>query len=190
LVTSAIPSEGKTTVSVNLALSLAQQGKRVLLMDFDMRNPSVAKGLGISKKQGLPEFLSQKISFKDLIVSTKIKGLDVIPGGSGTGSAYNSTASHRLAAALIRETRKYYDYIILDTPPCSVMSDAAEVGMLADCALLVVRQDFASREQILDGVQRLNDAHLPMIGCAMNHVQATAANGYGYGYGYGYGEKK
>ena len=80
-----------------------------------------------------------------------------------------------------------YDYVILDTPPCSLLADASEIAEVADCGLLVVRHDFASKSQIIDGAQRLTDAGLPLIGCVFNSVQMNLAGRYGYGYGYGYG---
>ena len=81
--------------------------------------------------------------------------------------------------------------MILDTPPCSVLADAAEVAALADAGLLVVRQDYASRDQIIDGVQRLGDADLPMIGWVFNYVERSLSTSSDYGYGaiYGYGKK-
>ena len=98
----------------------------------------------------------------------------------------------RQMEALIQFARQQYDLIILDTPPCSLLADAAEFAAMADYGLMVVRQEYASREQILDGVRRLSDANLPLIGCVMNHVRGHGSRGYGYGYGksYGYGQKE
>ena len=83
--------------------------------------------------------------------------------------------------------------MILDTPPCSLLVDTAELSDLADCALMVIRQDFATRARILEGVKLLTDNGLPLIGCTINGVSGNLAshgyrygNGYGYGYGYGY----
>ena len=84
---------------------------------------------------------------------------------------------------MIQAARKLFDFVILDTPPCALLADAAEVAALADAGLLVVRQDCASRDQIIDGVQRLTDAELPMIGWVFNGVERSLATGGGYGYG-------
>jgi receptor protein-tyrosine kinase len=189
LVSSALPGEGKTTVSVNLALSLAGKGKKVLLVDCDLRNPSVAKSLAVQDLPVIGQYLAGQLEMNQVVSKTPHKNLYLVSGGTKGSSDMKILRMSRLAE-LIRAARKTFDIVILDTPPCSLLADASEFAAMADCGLMVVRQEFASREQILDGVQRLNDAHLPMIGCAMNHVQATAANGYGYGYGYGYGEKK
>lgn len=205
LVSSAIPGEGKTTVAANLSISLAQKGKKVLLIDCDLRNPSVVKVLSdknytIENKNHLVDFLKGNIKLKEAIQVTKIAGLSVIPGGPGGRADYATLMSQGRMAQLIENCRNHYDYVILDTPPCSLLADAAEVAELAECGLMVIRQDYAARDQILDGVQRLSDGKMIMIGCALNNVRKTMTGSYGYGYGYGgygygygygsYGKKK
>ena len=191
LISSAIPGEGKTTVSTNLALSLAQKGKRVLLVDCDLRNPSVAKTLGVEDPALIGEYLAGQLEMEKVITATKHQNLSII--GGGTGKMVSMKAMNmRQMEALIQFARQQYDLIILDTPPCSLLADAAEFAAMADYGLMVVRQEYASREQILDGVRRLSDANLPLIGCVMNHVRGHGSRGYGYGYGksYGYGQKE
>ena len=192
MVSSAIPGEGKTTVAVNLAISLAMKGNKVLIIDCDTRNPSVARALRMKNQKGFAEFISGEIATQGLIWNTKVENLTVITGGvRGKETNLDSRASKR-AAQLIASARKVYDYVILDTPPCSLLADASEMARMADCALLVVRQDFAARDQILDGVQSLSESGLPLLGCVLNGVQSRLSSGYGYGYGgygsgYGYG---
>lgn len=192
LISSAIPGEGKTTISANLALSLAHKGKRVLIIDGDLRNPSVAKTLGLTDLPVIGQYLEGKKTMEDVICKTEHENLSVVAGGVGQSASMRSVRMSRLAE-LIQHARQRYDLVILDTPPCSLLADASEYASMADCGLMVVRQEYASREQILDGIQRLNDANLPLIGCAMNHARGKS-HGYGYGYGYGkdygYGEKK
>lgn len=187
LVSSAIPGEGKTTVSVNLAITLAKKGKRVLLIDCDLRNPSVARALHLSSSNSLVEYLRGKVTVRDVILPTEIENLSVICGGPGGKSGAAEMLSQERTARLIQASKNLFDYVILDTPPCSLLADAAEMAGLADCGLIVIRQDLASRDEILDGVQRLGDGALPMIGCAFNGIRKTLSGGYGYGYGYGYG---
>ncbi len=191
LISSAIPGEGKTTISSNLALSLAHRGKKVLLIDCDLRNPSVAKTLGAKDLPMIGEYLEGKRTMESVICKTEHENLSVVAGGVGQSASMRSVRMSRLAD-LIRYARERYDMVILDTPPCSLLADASEYAAMADCGLMVVRQEYASREQILDGIQRLSDANLPLIGCAINHARGRSG-GYGYGYGYGkthgYGEK-
>lgn len=185
LVSSAIPGEGKTTVSLNLAISMARRGKRVLIIDCDLRNPSVAKGLKLGGKVSLVDYLRGKATIKDMICPTEMENLFVIPGGPG-GAGVSDLLTRDRGALLIQAARKLFDFVILDTPPCSMLADAAEVAELADAGLLVVRQNFASRDQILDGVQRLGDAGLPLVGWVFNHTERSLSNGYDYNFSYGY----
>ena len=107
-------------------------------------------------------------------------------GGKPAANAAELLARPK-AGEFLRLARKRFDYIILDTPPCSMLSDAAEAAELADCALLVIRQNYAPRERILEGAQLLTGGGLPLIGCVLGCVQRGMLGGpYGY-YGYAYG---
>ena len=175
LVSSAIPGEGKTTLAVNLALSFAQKGLRTLLVDCDLRNPSVAGALGRENSCGLATYLDGAATMQDIVYETDTANLSVVFGGKPAANAAELLA------------RKRFDYIILDTPPCSMLSDAAETAELADCALLVIRQNYAPRERILEGAQLLTGGGLPLIGCVLGCVQRGMLGGpYRY-YGYAYG---
>lgn len=185
LVSSAIPGEGKTTISSNLAISLARKGKRVLIVDCDLRNPSVAKTLSVESILTLDDYLQGWATFENIITPTKDENLFAVSGGSGTRTS-PKYQSHALLTELIGAVRDSFDIVILDTPPCSLLADASEYASMADCGLMVVRQDYASREQILDGIQRLGDGNLPLIGCVINHARRSSIGGYNYGYGYGY----
>ena len=186
LISSAILGEGKTTISSNLALSMAHRGKRVLLIDCDLRNPSVAKLLRMSDAPMMGDYLSGNVSLEQVITATEYKKLHVVAGGVEKGVSTKSLRMSRLTE-LVRYGREYYDLVILDTPPCSLLADASEFATMADCGLMVVRQEYTGRDQILDGIQRLGDADLPLIGMVMNHVRGKRGGGYGYGHGYGYG---
>lgn len=186
LVSSAIPGEGKTTLAVNLALSLAQKGLRTLLVDCDLRNPSVAGALGRENPCGLAAYLDGAATMQDIVYEADTANLSVVFGGKPAANAAELLARPK-AGEFLRLARKRFDYIILDTPPCSMLSDAAEVAELADCALLVIRQNYAPRERILEGAQLLTGGGLPLIGCVLGCVQRGMLGGpYGY-YGYAYG---
>jgi receptor protein-tyrosine kinase len=197
LVSSAVPGEGKTTVSVNLAAALAQKGKRVLLVDCDLRNPSVVKTLStkncpVGNEKSIVDYMGGKVTVIDMIQPTDQENLFVISGGPGKTADYTAMLSHERMARLIQAGRNLYDYVILDTPPCSLLTDAAEVAEYAEAGLIVIRQDYAARDQIVDGIQRLGDSKLPIIGCVLNNVHKSLSGGYGYAYGYryGYGKKR
>lgn len=191
LVSSAVPGEGKTTVSVNLAASLAQKGKRVLLVDCDLHNPSVVKTLSTKQSPmrnevNLLEYMKGKVTVIDMIQPTDQENLFVISGGFGDKAANSIMLSHERMARLLQAGRNLYDYVILDTPPCSLLTDAAEVAEYAEAGLMVIRQNYAARNQIVDGIQRLGDSKLPIIGYVFNNVRKSLSSGYGYGYSYGY----
>lgn len=190
MVSGAIPGEGKTTIAVNLAIASAKAGNRTLLVDCDQYNPSVGKSLSVENDVTMHEYVKGNVSAKELLSKTSIRHLYCM----NMGVDIKDQEVKESLAKLLRAARETFDVIILDTPPCSLMVDAAELSDLADCAMMVIRQDYASRDQIIEGVRLLTDNGLPLIGCAMNGVSGNLAtagyqygNGYGYGYGYSYG---
>lgn len=187
LISSAVPSEGKTTVAANLAITLAQTGKNVLLMDCDLRNPSVGKAFHIRNERGILEYMDGTVDMKELIKKTKISNLFLITAGKTRRKDVADQVADERITAMIGAMRKVFDYIILDTAPCGLLADAAEVAKAADYAMLVVRQDHASRSQVLDGARFLTDSKLPLIGAVLNGAKQDGDEHYGYGYGYGYG---
>lgn len=182
MVTSSIPNESKTTVSVNLALALARKGKRVLLVDCDLRKPSIGEVFGLDKQVGFTEFLKGDCTLSDAFHIVEPANLFVIPGGSPTNHPEKILASKN-ARLFIEGAKKTVDYIILDTPPCVMMADAAEIGALADGILLVVRQDFATRQQIHEAVQSLSDLKKPILGTVLC-MTAPKLSRHSYGYGH------
>ena len=188
LVTSTLPNEGKTTVSVNIATALAQKGKKVLLVDCDLRNPSVAGVFGLETSYGFSEYLKGECELKKAYYQTETENLRVVVGGKPVDNP-GSLFSNRNAQLFVTAAKETFDYVILDTPPCAMLSDAVEIGNWADANLITVRQDFAVRNQIVEAVRILGDNKKPIIGTVMNMTtpQIGKGNYYGYGYGYGYG---
>ena len=187
LISSAIPGEGKTTISANLAASLAQKGKRVLLIDCDLRHPSVVGVLTVKNKplfssNSLIDYMKGRITVMEMFQPTELENLFVISGGPGGKMEDASFFSQERMVHLIRAARNLYDYVILDTPPCALLADASEVADLAECGLIVIRQDYAARDQIMEGIQRLSEGKLTIIGCALNNVRKSLTGAYGYGY--------
>ena len=196
VVTSTIANEGKTTLSMNLALSMAQKGSRVLLIDCDLRNPSIAQAMGKSRGPGLCDYLQRKADLHAVLSQEETPNLFTVRGGRPVSRPETLLHSAGMKA-LLTFGRKNFDYVILDTPPCALMADTAEILSMADCALLSVRQNFACRRQIIEGVQIMGDSRKPILGCVMNMNTPRIGSGsysyysyYGYG-GYGsYGERK
>lgn len=187
LLTSTIADEGKTTVAVNLACALKKDGHKVLLLDADLYSQSVARALGEkpTSRNLLDCLRDPDISILDLIRTAQEQGLDYI-SGRNTDSRYytiNTKSLKQLLEVLAME----YDYIVVDTAPCEVISDTAALCRCADSVLYVVRQNHATSGQILNAVTSLHCKDVHIDGCIFNGVpQSQRQYGYGYGYGYGY----
>lgn len=192
LISSTIPDEGKTTVATNLALSFAAEGSRVVLIDGDLRKQSLKAALGIDQpSEGLVEFLGDNAGSVSLL-NVPHSNLYLLSGDKTTDQPQPLLDTPRLKK-LFDSLREHVDYIIIDTPPAGILSDAATIAKYADVALYVVRQDLASTTQIFNALQSLNAVEIPILGCVLNHTQAgTTRYGYGskysgtYGYSYGY----
>lgn len=207
LVTSTIPGEGKTTAAVNLAMSLAMKGKKVLLIDGDMRNPSVAGILQLDEnRKGLCEILTGKAAPEQVITVLQDSGLYVIPAGGVTRKSTDLLSSEKMKK-LLHQVKEYADYVIVDTPPVMVLGDSLAVGKYVDGCIYVVRREQARRHVILEGFTQMAESGCQMLGTILNddlnggsgisgaygrYGKYGKYGGYGkygkYGY-YGYGKK-
>lgn len=191
LVTSSIPEEGKSTVAANLALSLAEKGSKVVLVDLDLRNPSVGDVLGIDAKPqcGVADILKGETTSEKKISIMRKWNLSLLFAGEPQNNPLELLNKENLAK-LVAILRKNYDYIVLDTPPAAMLSDAAAIGKYADCAVYVVKQDYARIERVTEGLEALGFAQVPVLGVVLNGMEKSLS-GYGsYRYGnygaYGY----
>lgn len=192
VVTSALPSEGKSCIATNTALALAREGKRVLLVDGDLRVQGLKQALGITEEsQGLVELLNDRDAEPGFITVSGT-GLQLL---AGDGQVRNPTPLLRQDGlqCVMEKLRPMFDYIVVDTPPSIMMADAGTMSRFADRVVFVIRQDYASRNQVVDGIQIINSAGGKLGGFVMNRSTAERAGRYGYGYSYGgnyrYGKK-
>lgn len=192
LVTSTLPGEGKTTISANLALSLASSGLRTVLIDTDLRKQDTKAAVGVNDtRPGLPEYMTDSnIKVASMLSPVPGSSLEVI---CSTAAKRRPPMNAHKLEQLIERLRPDYDYIVLDTPPCGIISDAKFICRCADAIVYVVRHDYASRNQIVDSMQELADQKAKLTGCVLNDTPAVSHSkryGYGqYGYGkYGYGK--
>ena len=186
MVSSAIPGEGKTTITFNLAQSLAKLGRRVLLIDCDMRNPSVLKMTDCKPCPGLSEYLSGKAKADRLINKDVAENLDVIFAGKRSDESAELLGTDTFKE-LVEKCRAEYEYVLLDTPPCTIMTDATEICYVSDAAILAIRQNFASKNSVTNALNCIEDADSEIMGYILNAFGSKSSGKYGYNYGYAYG---
>ena len=189
MITSTVPNEGKTMVSINTAITLGQKGYKVCLVDLDMRNPSVEKTMRYANihRTSLDFIKDEDVNLEQCIVHKD--DIDIVFGSDISDDGSTELSKPRLEN-LIEELREVYDFIILDVTPLYMMEDALLVAKYADSAVVVVKQDYAEAGDILDSVDELHDTLPHIVGVVINSYKKPfysqeSAGGYGYGYGYG-----
>ena len=183
VVTSSQPGEGKTTVSVNLAIALAQQGSRVILVDADLRRPSVHRALGFRNIRGLSGYLSGLNDWAPCVLPGLSPGLDTLPAGHSARNPIAMLSSTRMRI-LVSQLLEEYDYLIIDSPALMPnLMDARILAGLVDGSLMVVRSGMAPRDYVIRARKQLNN----IVGVVLNSMDVRSMEDY-YGYDqYGYG---
>ncbi|WP_028487870.1 GumC family protein [Thiothrix lacustris] len=179
-VTSASPNEGKTTTASNLACAYASAGNRVLLIDADLRNPSLHKTLGIHAPNGLANYLSGAMGSRELIQNTDISNLYLLPAGNLPDDPAELLSSPHMQA-LLEGARRDFDQIILDGPPVLGLADALILASLSSATLLTVRAEHTRMVMLENALTRLRRSQAPLAGILLNRVDLN--NGYGDDYG-------
>ena len=191
MLTSSIPHSGKTFVSTNLSVSLANTGKKVLLMDLDLRRRTLSKQLGHrNDRRGFTSYMSDKITSIDGLISRSSlhDNLDIIYAGPQAPNPAEMLMSHRVDE-LFEELRSRYDYIIMDSTPALAVADAVITDRLVDLTVYVVRQGNLDRRQLPDIEQLYTNKKFHNMSVILNGVtHRKSTYGYGYGYGYGYSD--
>ncbi len=189
VITSALPGDGKTTTAVNLAVTLAHQGQRVILIDAETRRGTVHDMFGIPPAPGFFDLMYGQASPGECIrrVEMEDRGtLDVLP----LGSAPSVNPADLLVAGrlqpLFERLRPQYDYVIIDTPPLNLFTDSALIGAHADALLLVARADKTDRDELRYAVQQLRNVQVTLAGTILNDVEFRRSSRYRMGYGYYY----
>lgn len=196
MVTSSAPGEGKSTVCTNLAITFAQKGLRVVLVDCDLRHPSVQGIMDLKGNfPGIGNVLSGKTALKDAICRVKSDSMTIdVICGSKESSHSVSMLGGRQMKAVIEELERNYDLVILDISPSALLADAAVMARNVSLALYVVRYDYASTRKILDGIEELAETGIDIFGCVLNRGNFNASpyghSGYGYRNGYGSRSRK
>jgi len=200
LVSSVTENEGKSTVSANLALALAQEGAKVLIVDADFRKPSLYKVLNMLDEEflSLSEYLLEAgdsvEDYQKLVKRAPGSTVSCVLNKNAVPQTMEMLSSGKMRE-LIRRAREDYDYVVVDSSPMQLVADAEELADMTDVSMIVVRQHFIEAKQINDKIDSLNGKNHRLLGCVFNHVKSgrfgsvgSYAYGYGYGrYGYGYG---
>ncbi|MEN8148046.1 MAG: polysaccharide biosynthesis tyrosine autokinase [Campylobacterota bacterium] len=187
--TSSISGEGKTTIAVALSKIVAATGKKVIVLDLDMRRSRMHEEFSISNKVGVSSILSGHDTLDDVIQAEVEENLDVITAGPKPPNPSELLVTSGFDE-LIEKLSESYDYIILDTPPIGLVTDAMILLKMADVGLIVTRANY-SKKSFLKNIERFASEHeLHNLGFIINGLESSKKHGYGYGYGYGYGSGK
>jgi capsular exopolysaccharide synthesis family protein len=191
MLTSTISGEGKTFMGTNLATVLAMAGKRTVLLGFDLRKTSLHETFELTNNTGISSYLIGKDKLQDIVYKTAIPDLYVAPSGPLPPNPAELIETDRMDT-LMTELKNDFDYVIIDTPPIAIVTDAMLLSRYADVNLLIVRQGF-SRKGVYDFIQELKaGGKLKNPALVVNDARAKGygkyyMQKYGYGYGYGYG---
>ncbi len=198
-VTSSVSGEGKSTTSINLAYALAESGRRVVLVECDMRRPTIARRLSFAPAPGLSNLIIGASSPKEVLRESGIHSkLHVVPAGDIPPNPSELLGSDRMKIA-IETLALDFDFIIVDLPPVTAVSDALVAANLVEGMIIIVRQDVCTRHALRDTMRQLNVVKDKILGfvftCAYSddrkyYRKRYYKKGYGYGYGYGYGERR
>ena len=188
MITSSVSGEGKTFCTINIATVFALSEKRTVIIGLDLRKPKLFDEFNLTNDLGIVNYLIKQKTVDEIINHTHIPFLDVIVSGPIPPNPAEMIMSDGMKE-LIEELKKKYDYIILDTPPVGLVSDALELSQYCDVTLYIVRQNFTKKEMITLLNNRVKRGELHNTSIILNGFQNKAKYGaaYGYGYGYGYG---
>jgi capsular exopolysaccharide synthesis family protein len=183
-ITSSQPGEGKSTTSVALARGLASVGSRVLIVDSDMRNPSLHKSLSVSNAKGLSDLLTGRTELGQAIQSTDIDGVHVITSGPIPPNPAELLAGDNLKS-LLKSAMGQFDHVLVDAPPVLGLADALLISMATEGTVFVVESGRTRSTQARQALARLSGVRAHMLGAVLTKLNVRNS-GYGYGYGYNY----
>lgn len=181
VVTSTEPGEGKTTTSVNIAAAFAENGSRVLLIDADLRHPSIAEKVGVEGAVGLSHVLSGQANVADVVQRYWKANLHVMPAGPKPPNAsilLNSTTME----AMVAQALKQYDYVIIDTTPMTIAADAGMFGRMGNGVVMVVGRGVCDKKDLSSTLSQLKNVEVPVIGTVLNYAEQSKKHHGNYYY--------
>jgi tyrosine-protein kinase Etk/Wzc len=192
MITSCEENSGKTSIVANLAISIAQENKRILVIDCDLRKAELSKMFDIPRNApGLIEFIERDVA--PTIYTKVLKNIDILPAGGTREDSSHLLNSERMRLLFSAIDTSYYDYIVIDTPPVTRVVDTLVLGRSIKDAIIVVRPGLSYKEAVLGGIQEMLQAKIKLRGIVANAAEIKDSYyykyRYSYGYGYEYGEK-
>lgn len=192
ILTSAIPGEGKSNTAINLAITLAEDSKSVVVVDCDLRKPSLNRYLKLGHNfKGVTDILTGSATVEDALIQFEDLGIHVLTAGAVPPNPSEMLSSEPMKK-LVEDLKTAFDYVILDTPPVSVVTDAAILGRYADGAILCVRSNYAPKETVQLAKERLTAVGVRILGVVLTGFDAKNDNkssAYSYTYEYEYKSK-
>jgi polysaccharide biosynthesis transport protein len=184
MITSAIPTEGKTLTVANLAISFAELGKRILVVDCDMRKAHQHVLFNVRKSPGLSDYLARDLTLEKVIYLTHVPNVYVIPAGSTPPNPAEILASNKMSE-LIRKLEQNFDFVLYDTPPIIAVTDPVLLSKKVGNVVLIIRFGKTSRHLVRDSLNRLKHVNSQVIGVVFNGMERSKGYGY-YKYDYSY----
>jgi capsular exopolysaccharide synthesis family protein len=181
MVTSAGPSEGKTTTIVNLAITYAQAEKKVVLVDADLRKPTLHHTFGVSNRLGLTSVLAGQSQLADVVKSSDVPRLDLLTSGPIPPNPSEILASKRMNA-LLEQLSQEYDTVLIDSPPALAVTDAQIISTRCDGVLLVVDSGKVKREAAMKAKANLEHVQARILGVVLNNIDRRHGEAYYYYY--------
>lgn len=189
VITSTVPEESKSNVAANLALTLAESGKKVVLVDCDLRKPVLHRYLKAGHNvKGISNILSNQCTLAEALQELKQYGISFLPAGTPPPNPSEMLSQPQMKQ-LVDALRASYDFVIFDAPPVSVVTDAAIIGRYADGAVFVVRSDYAPTDAARGAVKKLQDAGVRVLGTVLTRYdmkKSLKGSSYAYSYAYNY----
>ena len=190
VVTSCYPNEGKSDVAFQLAVEIGKMGKKVLIIDADIRKSNYVKRFQVTQKvAGLSQYLSGQVNKEQIVYSTNYRNVDIIFSGPYAPNP-SELLEQELFSKLIKETRNGYDYVLIDTPPIISMSDASIAAKQCDGAILVIESEAVSRREALKAKDQLEKSGCKLLGAVLNKVDMKKEKYYSKYNSYYYGKSK
>lgn len=176
-ITSSAPGEGKSITILNLAISFAEAGKKVLLIDADLRRPAIARLLREKPKAGLTNVLAELADVEEAIRKEVYPNLDILFSGDIPPNPLELLSSEKMQE-MIADMEKIYDYILVDTPPATIVSDACVVATLLDGVLFLARSQKSNKDNVRQAIKNLQLVGAKVLGFVLNGVDVSADKGY------------